>query len=196
MPLFYKYRSIPVCGSSDSKHFIEIFENNQLYAAFYSQLNDPLEGHYDVNKENIPQSVIDKIRYGKHKTRVCSLSSESNNYLMWAHYADGGRGVAIGVNVTDDKQPQRVIYSKQLPAFKPEMKAEDILMYKHDLWTYECEHRVLTDGQYVKVEVKEVVLGSKMVERDKIWVKNLIKKVSSEVNVVESPPPSRSIFAM
>lgn len=191
--LLYKYRSVN-CGNFE--RFADIIQQNRLYAAKYSELNDPLEGHYFYNKDKIPREVISQIKHEKGKTRICSLSNTSDNYLVWSHYADGYRGIAIGVVVTDVNKPVPVTYRKQLQSFRKNLKAKDILMCKLNLWSYEDEYRVLTDQQYVEVQIKEIILGAKMDKNTKAMIKGFVKQTLPKVEIKESVPPSQSAFGL
>lgn len=191
--LLYKYRSAD-CKSLERLE--EILRSSHLRASRYSELNDPLEGHYFYNKDKIPNEVIEEIRFSKNKTRICSLSKTSDNYLVWSHYADGYRGFALGVTVTDHNKPMQVKYLERLPSVGKDTKAKDILMKKLDLWSYEKEYRVLTNQEFVNVEIKQVILGAKMNDVIKSAIKNLVKQASPQVEVTESVPPSQSAFGL
>lgn len=189
--LLYKYRSAD-CESL--KRLKKILWSNRLYASPYSELNDPLEGHYFYNKDKIPNEVIQKIKFSKNKTRICSLSGTSDNYLVWSHYADGYRGFALGITVTDHNKPVQVTYLKRLPSVGKNITARGILMKKLALWSYEDEYRVLTDQNFVDVKIKQIILGGKMNDRTKDTIRNLVKQASSQIEIVESSAPSQSIF--
>jgi hypothetical protein len=57
---------------------------------------------------------------------IFSLSETCENQLMWAHYADSSRGIAIGFEATkgskldSDEHCIKVNYSDELPVFKGE----------------------------------------------------------------------------
>lgn len=191
--LLYKYRSAD-CKSLE--RLKEILWSNRLYASPYSELNDPLEGHYFYNRDEIPSEVIEKIRFSKNKTRICSLSKTLDNYLVWSHYADGYRGFALGITVTDHNKPIPVTYLKRLPSIGKNIKVRDILMKKLALWSYEEEYRVLTDRKFISVEIKQIILGAKMNDTTRDVVKNLVKQALPQAEIIESGPPSLSVFGL
>lgn len=191
--LLYKYRSAD-CKSLE--RLGGILSSNSLYASPYSELNDPLEGHYSYNKDEIPNNVIQEIKHSKNKTRICSLSKTPDNHLVWSHYADGCRGFALGVTVTDHNNPIQVTYKNQLPSVGKNVTARDILTRKHDLWSYEGEYRVLTDQKFVNVEIKQIILGGKMNDRTKDMIRDLVKQASSQIKIIQSSAPSQSVFGL
>lgn len=184
--MLYKYRTI-----ENFKYFIDIILKKRLYAASYFDMNDPMEGYYVYNMGS-PDRIIHTIKGEKKKIRIVSLSRKYDNPLMWAHYANGHRGVVIGVEINRNKYDVRnVNYSNHM--FKLENSeriptkeiAKRILTEKYHVWSYEEEERIFVeDGQqYADVKVKEVILGSKMSNQDKGFIRELINKVDTEINV-------------
>ncbi len=57
--------------------------------------------------------------------RICSFSKEYNNILLWAHYADGFKGICIKVEI-DEKWPgyEIVEINYNYDVFKPAMNPE------------------------------------------------------------------------
>ncbi len=53
--------------------------------------------------------VLSKLKGEKDNLYLCSLSRKCDNELMWSHYAEGHRGVAIGVLIDRDKYDVRPI---------------------------------------------------------------------------------------
>jgi hypothetical protein len=90
--LLYKYRSL-----TNFKSFVDIILRNRLYASLYKEMNDPMEGQYYYRQGEYDPRTLRTIRDEKQNLRVCSLSRNNHHELMWSHYADGQRGVAIGV---------------------------------------------------------------------------------------------------
>lgn len=184
--MLYKYRSF-----SSFLHLADILLKNRLYAAPYSDLNDPMEGFYlHSRKGKIDEDMQRAISGAKEQLRICSLSRLSGNPLMWSHYADGHRGVVIGVEVTDkDCEVRDVTYSERPPKiglsnYNPNTP-RDVLSTKLDAWGYEEEVRVFVAGRhYVDVEVKEISIGSRMNTRDRSLLIDFCKKVCPEVKIV------------
>lgn len=185
MAILYKYRTL-----QNFKNFIDIVVNSRLYAAPYFDLNDPMEGHYLYSASgDLDVGMRDLLKGEKEKLRILSLSRRSDIELMWAHYADGNKGVAIGVEVDQGKHISRpVVYEGPMvldPRDLHTNSAIDVLSRKLTAWVYEEEERVfVTQGQYVGVSVKEVILGSRMSNQDKSLIKNLVNLLLPYAKVV------------
>jgi len=183
--LLYKYR-----GIKELRYFVDIVLNQRLYAAGYFDLNDPMEGHYLYNKGELDSDVRNLIKGQKEKIRICSLSRINDNELMWAHYSEGHRGVAIGVEIKDSGNVCPVIYNG-LPQIGRinihNLTAREILSHKLEVWGYEKEVRVFTDGaHYVDVEVKEILLGRSMGTQDISFIKKLVSRINKKINIVNA----------
>ena len=92
--MLYKYRSL-----KNFKYFVDIIINQRLYASPYFELNDPMEGYYLYSKGNMSEEILKKIKGEKEKIRICSLTRDCSNELMWSHYADGHHGIVVGVEI-------------------------------------------------------------------------------------------------
>ena len=138
--MLYKYRSL-----KNFKYFVDIILNNRLHAASYFDLNDPMEGHYLYSPDGLTKELIRKIKGKKDQLRICSLSRTKENALMWAHYADGHRGVVIGVEVDRDRYDLCPVlyvgpsFVQQAEINPPIETARRILSHKHEVWLYEEE---------------------------------------------------------
>ena len=53
----YKYRDL-----KDFRFFIDIILNNRLYAAAYTNLNDPMEGYYRYTTGEPTEEVLEQIK--------------------------------------------------------------------------------------------------------------------------------------
>src|SRR5690606_19692644 len=102
--LLFKYR-----GIQNFRFFTDIILRNRLYDSQYVELNDPMEGQYYYNKGELDKSIQRKIKDDKGKLRLCSLSRKNDNELMWSHYSEGHRGVAIGLTIDRTKYDLRPI---------------------------------------------------------------------------------------
>ena len=100
--ILYKYKSL-----QNFKFFVDIILKKRLYASKYKDLNDPMEGQYYYREGELRREIKEKILSQKNEYRICSLSRINNNELMWSHYADGQRGVAVGVKIDDTKYTVR-----------------------------------------------------------------------------------------
>ncbi len=176
--MLYKYRSI-----SNSLFLLDILVNNRLFASSFNSLNDPMEGHFRYRRTKVGRDLIKEIRALKKEWKICSLSKSSNNTLMWSYYADGHKGVALGVDIEDSdeydilpvKYRERAAYvSKKLDS---ERAVKKLLSTKLLPWEHEQEVRILTYENYVNIEIKEIVFGKKIAPADMKLLKTLARKL-------------------
>lgn len=180
----YKYRSL-----DNFKNFVDIILNNRLYAAKYDDLNDPMEGHYLYKDGMLDENMKNKIYDNKQSLRICSLAKSPDNFLMWSHYANGHKGVAIGVEIDENSfNVKEIDYLPDLCYFDnvDYLDAITILSSKINLWEYEKEVRAFTqDGStYINIIIQEIHIGSKMSNQDYSFVQKLIEKVNPEIRLI------------
>ena len=178
----YKYRSL-----ENFRYFMDILVNERLYACKYSEMNDYMEGHYLYRSDKITKEIIEKLRNGKEKLRICSLTEDCNNDVMLAHYADGGKGVILGVEILEkDVDIKKVMYGEMpkldsVGDFEEEAKA--ILTNKLESWSYESEVRIFTNKKYVKIRLKEIIFGPRTPYGDKELIKKIIDWLQLDANI-------------
>ncbi|WNC72722.1 DUF2971 domain-containing protein [Thalassotalea psychrophila] len=168
---------------------MDIVLKNRLYAAPYFDLNDPMEGRYlyPPGSSGLDEDIQRIIKGEKEKIKVCSLSKDPENELMWSHYSEGHRGVAIGVKIDSLKYKVRPIeYDGLHKLGMHNMHSDaaiDILSHKLDVWGYEKEVRVFSKGNKttIDVEVKEVIFGRSTSNQDKGFIKDLVSKVNPNI---------------
>lgn len=181
-PIYYKYRSL-----DNFEFFIDILLNQKLYATSYENMNDAMEGIY--YHYGLPRNILKNIKNGKENIKICSLSKKKNEPLLWAHYANGSRGVNIGVEITGHNLGIKDIIYGDIPTISacsdPSKTAKDILTFKHDSWSYEEEVRVFSTNSHVKVLVKEIILGKKISSHHKSLVKKLAEKLVPDAKIIE-----------
>ena len=108
---------------------------------------------------------------GKKKLRICAFSKDRKNILLWAHYADGFKGICIEVDLNEsqlkDCEIVTVEYSSQRVPFSNNSQhlvsvmPRKILSQKNSVWRYEKEIRTLSRDKYIHegVSIKSVLLG-------------------------------------
>ena len=176
----YKYRNF-----NDLRFLLDIFLNNRLYAAEYTEMNDPMEGHYLVKPGVINTRTKELIKDEKDTVRIVSLSADSDNQLMWAHYADGHKGLAIEVEIIDEYSELKEVKYQGLSELThlaerdPLETAKHILSHKHEFWEYENEFRALNrHRKFVSVVVTKVIFGCKVSDDDCRFYRELLLKLS------------------
>ena len=170
----YKYR-----GLSNFRFFVDIILKNRLYAGKYNSLNDPMEGMY-ISKNKLGDSLKNE----KDETLICSLSSDPFNTLLWSHYAEEHRGVAIELKVKEPNQAIKVLYDGICSIDKLECPtAKDILSHKHEVWEYENEYRVFSNKMYINIEIESIICGTRMDNATIGIVKALRDKINPKIKV-------------
>ena len=119
---------------------------------------------------------------------IVSLTSQSNNFLMWSHYADSHNGFAVGFDKyilfeVSKASLSPMIYQKEIPSyglFEDLMeKSMKQLHTKSDVWEYEDEYRLISmqrvnSSLKLPIEsVKQIVLGLRMDFKVKAEIINL-----------------------
>lgn len=119
--------------------------------------------------------IVQFLTNEKKKYTVCALSKTYRKRLLWAHYANGFDGVAVGVDLPTHNRGRNffdVIYQSKHPAAdlhddQPlNKKALFILKHKHIDWAYEEEVRIIHQLEYYKLvnPVKCIIVGHRVNE--------------------------------
>lgn len=160
--MFGKYKSLRT--SVELCHFLDILRNHRLYLSQPEALNDPFEGmgfqflipgkagiSIPMNCDQLPDPKREALsRFG-----VASLTSDVRSAQMWAHYADGYRGVCICFRSGGRFAAARPVWYVNYPIkiddtswWSDEERGieyftERSLLFKHDGWSYEKESRIV-----------------------------------------------------
>lgn len=181
-PILYKYRSL-----ENFEFFVDILVNQQLYATTYPNMNDAMEGIY--YHLGLTPKILREIKKEKDNLMICSLSKKMNDPLLWAHYANGSRGVNLKVEITANYVDIKEIDYTDLPAISTivnaQKTAKEILTHKHESWKYEDEVRVFTDKPTVKVLIRQIILGERISPKHRDLVKALTSKLLPDVQIIE-----------
>jgi len=184
--LLYKYRSL-----DNFKNFVDIIMKNRLYAAKYKDLNDPMEGQYYYQRGELSKGVRDKLLQEKGELRICSLSRVNNNELMWSHYTNGQRGVAIGVEIDGNQYSVRPIQYDGIASIRQqdfsEQTAMEILSHKLEVWNYEEEERAfIRDKYFIDVNVRTIITGRAMSTQDFGFVRELVNHINPNIEIIRA----------
>ena len=166
---------------------MDIIFKKRLYASRYPDLNDPMEGFYLYPEGKLSEEMQYKLQEEKNAIRIVSLSKRNDSTLMWSHYADGHKGVAIGVEIDKRQFDIRpVTYGNHLTITEHDINTDtckDILCRKLSPWVYEEEVRVLTNKKLVPVKVKEIVYGIKIDQSVRSVLRNIVKAFDSTIEI-------------
>jgi hypothetical protein len=132
------------------------------------------------------------IKGAKDELRICSLSRIKDHPLMWSHYADGNKGVVIGVEVVDPNcEVLPVNYGGPARVTRENFNAStprDVLCRKLVAWEHEEEERAFVERRkFIKVGIHELYLGCRMSPQDKGFMQKLCDKICLHVEVIDGP---------
>lgn len=148
----------------------EILCKQKFHAASFFELNDPMEGLFEY-PDDTQKEYVKAIVEGKKKLRICSFSTDPKNPLLWAHYADGFKGVCIEIDLKEHRREEYEIvpvdYSPERNRFSNDAwqlvdrLAREFLSKKSSAWEYEREVRILSKDEYVQdgIIIRSVLLG-------------------------------------
>lgn len=190
----YRYRSLRKLGEDRESRAdrdrlnreLSAIERGRIYCGTFDYMNDPMEGFYRPNAHLKDQAsnrkLSDRVLSEKLGLGVASLSETWDNELMWAHYADGFRGICVAYKVSpllgglDDQFAfSRVSYGDKphylsLQSMRDEDRARAILSTKSLKWAYEREWRLFAPqpgfAEHGPGVVATVYLGMRMDESD------------------------------
>jgi hypothetical protein len=196
----YKYESL-----ANLWRVLDMVLNGRLYCAHWDKLNDPLEGRYEIwlrkEEENIRGEMTNVIEKKRKFCRIAALSADPTHILLWSHYANGHKGVAVEVDIPrNDPYLKKVHYLPYwyTPVFSENSQTEYTMRHlfteKGSEWAYEREYRIITEEEFFLLHkpVTRVLVGPKadaqQIETLKkaVWRKGRkVKIVSTQCNVLE-----------
>jgi hypothetical protein len=186
--VLFKYRSL-----ENWQFLLDILVNKRLYAAPFKDLNDPMEGRYYYFGDEMTKAFRRVVRARKDDWRICSLTKDPNNTLMWSYYSGGHTGVALGLTVPSSSscRIRDVFYDSQIgigPSSQRRPAREvalDILSQKQLSWAHEREVRVFSPSPYVPIRLREIRLGVKASAIDRELLDTLVRRTNPRVRIVQ-----------
>jgi hypothetical protein len=174
-------------------HVLDIVVNSRLYCAHWKQLNDPLEGRYEISNQDLSKKVgaimAERIEGAKNSFRIASLSADPTSFLMWSHYANGHKGAVIEVEIpASEPDLHRVIYTPFQSVFSEKIHTEEDMRHifngKTEEWQYEQEYRLITKKEYFDLEkpISRILLGPAISADHSKILKRLF---GSEIELIE-----------
>lgn len=170
IPCLYRYSPL------DANNIINALNNGTVYLSEASGMNDIFEGA-PADRNN--KEPIQKIREFQSGFFLKCFSEDPCNILMWSHYGDSNKGIAIGY---DFKRATEGILKHLYPVFysKNRFVSKDIdqllsnpyfFIKKSTEWQYEKEWRLIYSGSELKKSasfykeldcIREIVFGSRV----------------------------------
>ena len=187
-----------------AKYAIDDLKKERIRVSALNTLNDPFEmmpyRRYGL-KERQPYNKV--FRQISKKWGLLCFCPSWKEQLLWAHYAKGHRGIALGFKIPKDKilkltyTPNEIRTKFDLTDDQEENERKflSLVKVKYQEWIYEKEHRILVkledckkdDKHYYMpfgdgLELKEIVLGCKFDhKKQKETVLRLKNKLHVEV---------------
>lgn len=179
--------------------FVNIIIQNRLYGSTYKELNDPMEGFYISS--NFSKQDYNDILDAKRLVRICSLSKNYDNPLLWTHYADEHKGICLALEVSNSSVWHKipVNYSSSAPSLNNKMSHHDwintIFSTKSDYWSYEQEIRYIQECSktkknqpkkaYLPIRIKKIYLGIRTPKETQDSIRRLVKIINSNIIIVK-----------
>lgn len=127
-------------------HGMDNLRRRRLKISRLDDLNDPFELWAIAQPD---RRVRQALRATKEQMAsgygLLCFSLDWHNPLLWSHYGDRHRGIALGFDI-DDEILKRVSYRKTRPFLRTiDLRVPDWLLYtKYTDWNYEQEARIFT----------------------------------------------------
>lgn len=162
---------------------LEALSKRRLKVSPIDELNDPFEYlSLDIGDKNARAWATRFRKTVSQDTGIISFSKSWHQPLMWAHYADSHKGLALGFEVPDrllfkiNYVENRIKPENDVDVSEASMKdlIYQLLRTKHKEWSYEDEYRLVRPLENCTREgknffaafnnmtiLKEVVLGAR-----------------------------------
>lgn len=175
----YKFRSL-----ENFDRIVDILANKKFYLSKWNNLNDPMEGyfHYIIYDTNIIyKDKIERFISDKNELRICSFSNTYHPILLWAHYANQHKGIAIEVTLNSKEYNNlyKVKHAKNIPELNFDLNPTpyDVLRSKIKHWSYEKEYRVIDKPEFISLgEITGVYFGIETDSFKKTLIQSLLNK--------------------
>jgi len=196
--IYYHYLS--------SEAAINDLENKWIKVSTFNTLNDPFEMMPYRRYKPKGRRPFDKVfREVSKKWGLLCFSLSWEEQLLWAHYADGHKGIALGFEILKDEILELTYTSNKIRT-KFDLTADpgenekrflSLAKVKYQEWKYEKEHRILVKLEDClppdskgcrflpfgdRLKLKEIVLGCKFDhKKEKTKIKDFKIKLDAKV---------------
>lgn len=141
---------------TSADHAISDLRHRRLKIATFDDLNDPFELWAVAQPNRALRRGLRRFKEQIARTYgVLCFSKNWHNPVLWSHYADRHRGIALGFDINSD-MVKVVTYTERRPLFHhaDEPTLYTLLYTKHRDWQYEKEVRV-----YARLEERDAATG-------------------------------------
>lgn len=128
--------------------------------AMHSTLMERMQGRFPLCQQHFEEwmrplifseawqtDFEEKMLFGELGWGVCCFTEDSNNELMWSHYARSHTGICLEFNFSHTpalgEKLWPVKYASEMPVINSFDELPDALLTKHTQWAYEREWRLL-----------------------------------------------------
>jgi hypothetical protein len=154
-------------------HALDNIRKSRLKIATFKDANDPFELSNFFSNDGDEQSRLADLIDDISKTHgVVCFSEDWRDPVLWSHYADKHRGIALGFDVSNDVYLLPVKYQTEREEFPaPPVTAEIVNRFfgtKFLSWQYEREWRVIVDLYHSNAAraLEKAVLGTEAQQTD------------------------------
>lgn len=189
--ILYKYKSLDGDGLL---HSIDMLVNERIYFGVADKMNDPEEGSLNADIRTVKESDYSRFLINSElarklvdRIRFSCFSKSGTNFLLWAHYASGHRGIVFeyeipsaisGIDIREISYHPKQVSAEQLEQVANEtIKPYDvgILQTKRKCWEYEKEVRLYMHDsihdKYFNIRPRALILGAKHNSVDEVLSK-------------------------
>lgn len=170
---------------------LRAIEENYIWCSNFERMNDPMEGFYrsgsSSGRSQEGERLSETMWNEKSSLGIASLSETWDSELMWAHYADGFRGICVTYKVrnllrglgedcglTRVSYGDRPYYLNMRDRRNSDVRARAALSTKSHRWSYEREWRLFAPqcgaAHHGTNVVAAVSLGHRMADEDKDYI--------------------------
>jgi hypothetical protein len=188
---------------------VKDLENKRVKVSTLDSLNDPFEfmpyRRYKFKERQPYNKVFNAV---SKKWGILCFSQVWNEQLLWAHYAEAHKGIALGFEIPEDKMIKVSYVTEEIrkqfeltdSQEENERKFLDLAETKFQEWSYEKEYRLLLqlgeciqeNGLYFisfsdNMRLTEIVLGCRFDhDKDRERISELAKRLG--VNIIPTRP--------
>jgi hypothetical protein len=177
---------------------LDIVHNSRLFCAHWDKLNDPYEGRYEIwlhkDEEILREGMTNTIEEKKKAWRIAALSADPTHILLWSHYANGHKGVAVEVDIPRNHEYLRKVRYYPYwytPVFSETSQTEYTMRHLFEEkgleWAYEREYRIITEKEFFLLSkpVTRVLVGPKAEDHQIDILKKAVWRKGRKVNIVK-----------
>jgi len=233
--LYFKYKQVTfdengLLSDNSLNYVINPIITSHYYLPTRNLLNDPTEGVFNNQlqkqlfgfmqgvtglgeRQELSEPIFDRAREitnAINTSGIFSLTRNPTDELMWAHYADSHRGIAIEYDLDlltrFTPKPHLHTFGVEYEKFPPEFGINNLassealrimLGYKSPRWFYEEEYRVLVDNINGQMPhdfraVKSLTFGLNFPKDKRQMIIDLISCKVSDFYEIKSIPNSYS----